>query len=134
MPSPGWLCSPIAGGNLPLLSPRGESTDAFCIISLPLVSSLLPTFPTCFLLQPCLKGTFSMQRNLRAVFTCHFPSEGFISLQPQRPQQQPKLNMGLKSYPGCPQPRQPCRGTEGCVCVNVHVCCVRTKTDVCPPE
>lgn len=117
-----------AGGTLALFALRGESTDAFCTISLHLVaSSLLPTFRMWFLRQPCLKGTFSMQRNVRAVFTCHSPSESFISLQPQGPQQQPKLNMGLKLYTGRPQARAAlpwdggvCLCKCACVCVCAH--------------
>lgn len=129
-PLPGSApCLPLAGcallllaiqasGNLALLPPRGESTDAFCSVSPHLsASSLLPTFLMWFLRQPCLKGTFSMQRSVRAVFTCHFPSESFISLQPQGPQHQPNLNMGLKLYTGCPQPWD--RGVCLCKCARV---------------
>lgn len=101
---------PQAGRKLALFAQKGEGTDAFCIFpSASLLTSLLPTcasrtFLTWFIHQPRLKGTFSMQAKVRAVFTCCFPSESFISLQPQGPQHQPKLNMGLKSYTGRPWP------------------------------
>lgn len=125
-----------AGRKLALFAQRGESTDAFFNISFHLVASKLALnlhasgpFLTWFIHQPHLKGTFSMQANTRAMFTCHFPSESFISLQPQGPQHQPKLNMGLKLYTGHPpSPAIPAAG-EGCVCVSVHarVCAHKTR-------
>lgn len=127
--------------KLALFAQKGESTDAICNLSLCLAASeLAPTlhasgpFLTWFLHQPPLKGTFSMQENIKAVFTCRFPSESFISLQPRGPQHQPKLNMGLKLYPGRPGPDCPCsrhRGTCLCKCARA---CARRKTDVCCPE
>lgn len=120
---------------------KGESADAFCNICLCLVASrIAPTlhasgpFLTWFPHQPRLKGTFSMQENIRAVFTCRFPSESFISLQPRGPQHQPKLNMGLKLYPGRPGPDRPCSRHRGtCLCKRARAC-ARAKTDVCCPE
>lgn len=54
------------------------------------------------------------------MFTCHFPSESFISPQPQGPQHQPKLSMGLKLY--AVRPRPSLRRAEACLCKRVRVC------------
>lgn len=128
MPCPGCLCSPLAG-NLPLLPPRGESTDAFAVFPSTLCQAASSQPSSCdSSASPCLKGTFSMQRNLRAVFTCHFPSESFISLQPQGPQHQPKLNMGLKLHPGHPWPR------DGGVCLCKRACVLCAHKNRCVPS
>lgn len=136
--SPGWLCPPLvaqAGRKLALFAQRGEGTDAFCIFpSASLLTSLLPTcasrtFLAWFIHQPRLKGTFSMQANVRAMFTCCFPSESFISLQPQGPRHQPKLNMGLKSYSGQPRPSlQQQRAFCLCKCARA---CTHTQNQMC---
>lgn len=72
-----------------------------------------------------------MQANIRAMFTCRFPSESFISLQPQGPQHQPKLNMGLKLYTGRPQPRPSLQQERGlCLCKGARAC-ARTLKQMC---
>lgn len=127
-----------AGGKLALFAQRGESTAAFCSISLGLVAGKLAPnlhaggpFLTRFLRQPRLKGTFSMQANIRAVFTRRFPSESFISLQPQGPQHQPKLNMGLKLYTGRPRPWSSLQQERGsCLCKCARAC-ARAQNQMC---
>lgn len=124
MPSPGWLCSPIAGGNLPLLSPRGESTDAFCIISLHLVSSLLPTFPMCFFLQPCLKGTFSMQREPKSCVYMPFPFWGFYFSSASETSTAAKTQYGAETVPWLSPAQAALPWDRGvCLCKCARVLC-----------
>lgn len=144
VPLAGWallLLVPQAGRKLALFAQRGKSTDAFCNISLHLVVSKLASnlhasrpFLTWFIHQPHLKGTFSMQANIKAMFTCRFPSESFISLQPQGPQHQPKLNMGLKLYTGHPHPWLSLQQERGlCLSKRAHAC-VRAQKQMCAAQ
>lgn len=128
LPWPPALCCLLRLVGHSLFAQGGDRRDAFCNVLLSLVASKLasnlhvsrPSL-TWFVQQPHLKKTFSMQGNIRAVFTCYYPSMSFISLQPWGPQHQLELNMGLKLYsvhPGCPCGSWGCLYKHVCACEN----------------
>jgi len=116
-----------AGRKLALFAQRGKSTDAFCSISLCLVASKLApnlhasrAFLTGFIHQHRLKGTFSMQANRRAMFTCHFPLSALFHFS-LRDLNTSQLSTVLRQERGL------------CLCKRACAC-ARTRKQMCPVQ
>lgn len=123
--------------KLALFAQKGESTDAICNLSLCLAASeLAPTlhasgpFLTWFLHQPPLKGTFSMQENIKAVFTCRFPLRALFLFSLGDLNTSQNSIWGWNCTRAAPALTVPAAGTEGRVCVSVHVR-VRAEKQMC---